>query len=189
MSSPFGHSIAGYLIYSCKSKNLRPQNYRELLLFIFVANVPDLDFLPGIIIGTPNLYHHGISHSLGFAFIVSLLLTQIVQFSSKHTKFKTNFLYFFGTYSSHLFLDYISVDARPPLGIPIFWPLTNEYFICPYPILPPVSHAQSDYAGTAEVFSQIFSIHNLHVIMIELTITIPFFLLLFIYLKSLSHKY
>ncbi|MFQ5584839.1 MAG: hypothetical protein ACE5GL_10425 [Calditrichia bacterium] len=65
MPSPIGHSLAGYVIASFKSGSLFNKNLSTVLLFVFVANVPDLDFIPGLIIGKPNIYHHGVSHSLG----------------------------------------------------------------------------------------------------------------------------
>ena len=40
-------------------------------------NAPDLDFIPGLILGRPNLYHHGISHSLGAAVIFSCILDSV----------------------------------------------------------------------------------------------------------------
>ena len=44
-----------------------------VLLFVLFANAPDLDFVPGILLGDPGAYHHGISHSLGFALMVAVV--------------------------------------------------------------------------------------------------------------------
>ncbi|MFQ5584838.1 MAG: hypothetical protein ACE5GL_10420, partial [Calditrichia bacterium] len=52
-----------------------------------------------------------------------------------------DFGYFGGLYLSHLVLDYFSYDGRPPIGIPIFWPLSNEYFMFPNPIFPGILHS------------------------------------------------
>ena len=65
-----------------KSKTLKPQNVKLLFFYIFIANAPDLDFLPGLIIGKPNLYHHGISHSLGIGILFSLILAFIIVFNT-----------------------------------------------------------------------------------------------------------
>jgi len=65
MSSPFGHFLVGYITVGYKSRTLRVQNLKELGLYCFIANAADLDFIPGIFLGKPYLFHHGISHSIG----------------------------------------------------------------------------------------------------------------------------
>jgi len=119
MSSPFGHSLAGYIIGAYESKTLTVQNVKRLILYIFIANAPDFDFVPGIIMGKPNLFHHGISHSFWAAVFSSCLIASVLNYKGIK-KLKKGFLLCFSLYSSNLFLDYISVDGRPPLGIPLF---------------------------------------------------------------------
>ena len=184
MSSPFGHSLAGYVISSYKSKTLKPQNIKLLFFYIFIANAPDLDFLPGLIVGKPNLYHHGISHSLGAGILFSLILAFIIN-RKYHQSIRSNFFLFFSLYSSHLFLDYLSFDSRPPLGIPLFWPLSNKYYM--FPLLPGVKHSALDHATIGEFLGEIFSIHNLYVISLEFIVMIPFILLLLV-LNKHFHK-
>ena len=185
MSSPIGHSLAGFILASCKFGTLKIKNYKPLILYIFIANLPDLDFLPGILLGTPNLFHHGISHSLGMGIIFSFLLAYVLK-SRKIDAFWDSFLLCFCLYSSHLLLDYISMDERPPSGIPIFWPIMNKYYIFPRPILPSVWHSILDHASIIQFLKDAFSIHNLYVIVLEIVIMSPilFFLWLFKFLKS-----
>jgi inner membrane protein len=171
MPSPFGHSLAGYFVSVCSSKSLRVHKVKNQLFCISIASVPDLDFLPGILMGTPNLFHHGISHSLGAGILFSCILALIL--NKKSSNFKKEFFTCFGLYGSHVFLDYLSVDGRPPLGIPIFWPLSNEYFIFPYSPFPQIKRSELDYATMAEFLNDACSIHNLYVIILELTIFIP----------------
>lgn len=147
------------------------------MFYLFVANAPDLDFVPGIIMGKPNLFHHGISHSLGAAVLSSCLLAAILNYKGIKN-LKKGFLLCFGLYCSHLFLDYISVDARPPVGIPLFWPLNQEYFIFPHPILPPITHSELDHATIGQFLEGVFSIHNLYVVLLEMAITVSFILIL-----------
>ena len=46
----------------------RERRSRTMLAIALVASlVPDLDFVPGIVIGDMRAFHHGISHSLAFA--------------------------------------------------------------------------------------------------------------------------
>ena len=187
MSSPIGHSFAGYIINSYSSRSLKIQGIKALFLYIFIANVPDLDFVPGLLVGKPNLFHHGISHSVGMGAIFSLLLALLLNIGDTENLNKDFFL-FFSLYCSHLLLDYISYDTRPPLGIPIFWPLSNEYFIFKYPILPPVAHSKNTYANIAQFFSGAFSLHNLYVVLMEFAVSLPRLFIVWILNLNRSRK-
>jgi len=116
---PFGHSLAGYIVSAYKSKTFRLNNVKILALYVFIANAPDLDFIPGILIGKPNWFHHGISHGLGAGLIFSFLLVLGLKCTRVKSQ-KNNFVLYFSLYCSHLFLDYMSIDGRPPVGIPLF---------------------------------------------------------------------
>lgn len=183
MSSPFGHSFAGYLVFVYESKSLRVKNVKKLFFYLLIANAPDLDFIPGILIGTPNLFHHGISHSLGAGILFTCFLAAILKYErSKYLN--RDFFICFGLYCFHLLLDYLSVDGRPPLGIPLFWPLSHEHLIFPHPIFPPIMHSELDHATMAEFLKGIFSTHNFCVILIELTVFTTMLFILYLNLKK-----
>ncbi len=172
MSSPFGHSLAGYLVVAFSSKAVVVNNFRVLLLCAFVANAPDLDFIPGMVIGKPNLFHHGISHSLGAGILLAFLLSVVMK-GKGGKSIRKRFLLFFSLYCSHLLLDYVSQDGRAPIGIPLFWPFSQKYYIAPYPILPPIMHAPLDNATIDQFLSEVFSAHNLYVVFFELATVLP----------------
>ena len=171
MSSPFGHSLAGYIIAAFISKTFLVREIRTIFLFVFIAIAPDFDFIPGILIGIPNYFHHGISHSFGVGALVSVMLVIISRVKKKQSEKK--FLLYFSIYCSHLFLDYISLDGRLPLGIPVFWPFSNKYYISPYLILPPIMHSAQDNATLGQFLNGVFSIHNLYVILLETIVMSP----------------
>jgi inner membrane protein len=184
MSSPVGHSLAGYIFYCLRVKSRSPKT--DGILFstaLFAANLPDFDFLPGLIIGQPNLYHHGISHSVGVALVASLLMAWGTGFF-RHYSYLKNYFFFFTIYCSHLLLDFFSIDTRPPAGIPALWPLTSRYLISSHPILPPVRHSHLDNATTLQVLTDIFSLHNLYVIFLECSIMLPVCIIIFRILKK-----
>jgi len=185
MSSPFGHSFAGYVISFYKSKTLKPQSLRIIFFYVFIANMPDLDFLPGLLIGKPNLYHHGISHSFGAAILVSFALAFFIH-RKNHKRIGSDFILFLSLYCSHLFLDYLCFDRRPPLGIPLFWPLSTKYFI--FPLLPGIRHSALDHATIREFLAGVFSMHNVYVISLEFIVMIPFIVLL-LFLHRYVHKH
>lgn len=185
VSSPFGHSIPGYIFAAYESKTLKVHNAKKILFYTFLANAPDLDFVPGALMGMPNLFHHGISHSLGAGVLFSLMVTFLI--GRKENLYKRLFLICFSLYCSHLFLDYVSVDGRLPIGIPLFWPLSNEYLIFPHPILPPILHSSLDHATIGQFLDGFFSVHNLWVALLELAAMVPF-LLIFTVLKRYRKK-
>ncbi|MDM8541041.1 metal-dependent hydrolase [Desulfococcaceae bacterium HSG9] len=184
MSSPIGHSLSGWVIASYRSRSLKPvniKNLQRLALYIFIANAPDLDFIPGALMGTPNLYHHGISHSLGTGLIFALVLALILTWKDK-ALFGREFVFMFVIFSSHLVLDLLSVDGRPPMGIPLFWPLSNQYFMIP--ILPPVMHSVLDHATIIQFLADVFSLHNLYVVGLEILLTVPFIFMIHFIIKQ-----
>jgi len=173
MSSPVGHALAGGILVCAGRSCRRIPPLSVLLVGMVIANAPDLDFIPGFILGQPNLYHHGISHSLGAAVFLALLWTFFVN-RLLHWRVYIGGFQFFCLYSSHLLLDLLSRDGRPPYGIPLFWPLSGKY--CMIPLLPAVSHSQYDHATISMVLHDIFSPHNMYVIGLEILLVLPLFL-------------
>jgi len=183
MSSPIGHSLAGVIIAGYRDQTLRRQKIGFLFLCAFIANAPDLDFIPGILVGQPNLYHHGISHSLGAAVFFSVLLAvAAIRWSTK--TFLYNFFFIFALYGSHLFLDLISYDGRPPFGIPLFWPLLDKYFM--FPLLPSFQHSPFTHAGIGEFIHGILTLHNVYVIGLEIFLAVPIALVCWLFSRLTS---
>jgi inner membrane protein len=168
MPSPIGHSIMGYIIYRATVKPMAEQRWRDLGLYLLVANAPDLDFLPGLLVGDPNRYHHGSSHSLGFAVLVALVCTLWVMLRNRETKWRS-FTICFALWSSHIGLDYCSIDTRLPYGVPLFWPLSDAYYIAPFAFFPDIRRA----LASSEFLTSLVSLHNLWAISVELLVLGP----------------
>jgi inner membrane protein len=179
VATPIGHALAGYAVYRFSGPAPDAGRVSLLWLCVIMSVAPDLDFLPGIIMGRPALYHHGITHSLGFALLVSL--TMAIFYALRGWSFPAIFMLSCFAYSSHLVLDFFGYDGRPPYGIPLFWPLSNEYFISPVPFLWGVHHVQSTSGSIAEWFDGIFSLHNLGAIALEIVFVAPFAWLAYMY--------
>jgi membrane-bound metal-dependent hydrolase YbcI (DUF457 family) len=144
-------------------------------LGVALAVAPDLDVIPGLLVGQPALYHAEASHSLGAALAVSAaaaVLLRVVGLS-----FLAAFLVGFLAYGSHLALDMVGVDGRPPFGIPLLWPLSDMRFISPVPLLPGVRHAATASTGTVDWLQALFSLRNVIAIGIEVLVTGPLLLL------------
>jgi hypothetical protein len=91
--------------------------------------------------------------------------------------FSSIFLLCFAAYSSHLVIDLLGPDGRPPIGIPIFWPISDAPFISPEPVLIGVEHASSSSTPTGEWIKALVSLRNFAAIIIEVLIAVPFIIL------------
>jgi membrane-bound metal-dependent hydrolase YbcI (DUF457 family) len=96
-----------------------------------VAIAPDLDLLVG--------EHRGISHSIGAAFIAGVLAWVVTQSALSPTTRRRWALAVFAAWCSHVALDWMSNDTRPPIGVMALWPFTQAYFKAGLEIFPAVS--------------------------------------------------
>lgn len=176
LATPIGHALAGYAIYGLRPDVQAEERRMLLALCLALAVCPDLDFLPGIIIyGQPALYHQGISHSLGMAIGVGLAVALL--YSRTHRTVLGHWGLFTLAYASHLLLDVLGPDGRPPYGLPLFWPITDGYYLSPIQIFWGVHHADRTSATTGEWLMGIMDPFNLGAIGIEILIVLPFVLL------------
>ena len=180
MASPIGHAIAGYTVYRATWNKNREDSKTLLFLCLLMGIAPDFDFFPGILVGQPALYHQGISHSIGFAVISSLILAWLYSF--KRGTFLGDWGRFCLSYCSHLLMDFFAPDGRLPFGEPLFWPFDTSHYLGPFQIFRGFHHAGSTSASTTEWLAGIFQPSNLVAIGLELMVFTP--LLLFLYWKS-----
>jgi hypothetical protein len=140
-----------------------------------MAIAPDFDFIPGILQGQPNLYHQGISHSLGLGLFITFGIALII----RGGHFWTNWTVLFFAYASHLALDFFAPDGRPPYGQPLLWPIRNQYYLASpsLQILWGVRHAAATSAHTGVWLRSILNLQNLNAIAIEVLVVLPFVLL------------
>lgn len=165
MATPIGHTLVAGILYFTGRRSL-PTGFSLLVLYGLFANAPDLDFLPGILIGKANAFHHGISHSLGMGLIFAAVVTTVlVKTSQRFAQYGLLRLMLIGfiLYASHIVVDYITLDNSYPFGMPIFWPITSQYFHAPLYIFPNVLHSSASA----------LSVHNLFVAGRELVVFAP----------------
>ena len=172
MPSPVGHSLAGFIIYKIAPGMQGMARWQVIALYLFAANAPDLDFVPGLVVGDPNRFHHGFSHGIGFGLLFAVILSLLLCISKKDWLWR-NFRIFLSLYLSHLTLDYLSTDTGAPYGVPFFWPVSNAYYIAPFVLFSDIHRSNS----TANFFSSLFSTHNLWSVTRELLVLLPFLVL------------
>lgn len=177
MATPIGHALFGATIGSfVEPERIHSRTRNEAMLLAgLVATIPDFDVIPGLVVGQPILYHSGISHSLGFALLISLLIATICHIRNR--SFVGIFVLCLLAYSSHLMLDFFATDGRAPYGIPIAWPLIQDHFISPIPLLPGVRHASFSSASTQTFISGLLTVRNVKTVAIEVGMALVLFLL------------
>jgi hypothetical protein len=126
MPSPIGHILAGAGVYLAATRK-EDRSTAALGVVLLGSVLPDFDFLPGILIGHPAAFHHGISHSLTFAALFGVVIFFIVcRFENKKIAVRTGILAGLA-YASHLAIDLVSVNEGAR-GIPIIWPISSDRF-------------------------------------------------------------
>ncbi len=169
MPTPVGHSLVGYALYLSLIRNKLKKSWKTILLVVFISNLPDIDYLPGLIVGYPNKYHHALTHSLGFAIIVGLIFALFYFWRYKGMNLSQLILIFSGLSFSHIVLDYFAIDTSLPYGVPLFWPITSRYFISPVPLFLDIHKAT-----VSNLFiSSLFNMHNFWAIIMESVIFMP----------------
>ena len=128
MALCFTHAAAGYLVYEAA----RPASRHSAGLLagaVLLANAPDLDFVPGIVIGAPAIFHRGPTHTVLAALVVGLVAAGIGWWrrpgghgAGWWAAFAT------AAYGSHLLVDFVTIDQIPPYGAPFLAPLSDRFF-------------------------------------------------------------
>jgi membrane-bound metal-dependent hydrolase YbcI (DUF457 family) len=114
-----------------------------------LAVAPDLDLLAHI--------HRGATHSLGAAFIAGLaavLITRNLRWGAAAA----------AAWTSHVLLDWLGTDTRPPAGVMAFWPFSHEFFESTVHLFPAVSR---------RYWLSEFWIYNVKALAVELCILVP----------------
>ena len=139
MSSPLAHSLTGtaLLLAFAPEKPGRPRLLLTLAAGAVLANMPDVDFLAAVLTSAPRAaVHRTATHSLAAAIAAGLAaggtLGELLGVSRWRGRALAT-----TAWLSHLVLDLLSADSRPPAGLTLFWPLSSA-FVPPWPLLPEV---------------------------------------------------
>jgi len=136
MALPIAHATAGYLVYEAVRPSGAGQRLGLLAAAVVLANAPDLDFVPGLLLGRPETFHRGVTHTLGAAVVVAALAFLLARLVSAVPGVARRAAMVAGAaWASHLVLDYFTADAFPPSGARFLWPLSDAYWISPVPLL------------------------------------------------------
>jgi membrane-bound metal-dependent hydrolase YbcI (DUF457 family) len=155
MPSPIGHTLAGYVLTRhLGTEVLSP--WRWVLFVAVVTSLPDLDFLPGLVVGDSGRYHRHFSHSLSATLAVALALGALWRFRGR--RFLPMFLLAGLAYGSHLLVDsFILLDTSRPVGpregVMLFWPFSERMVAIHVPVFRQIVHGGEGLGFVASVLT------------------------------------
>ena len=126
MPSPIGHALGGIAgAWPLVPRDVRKRAALASALVVgAIAAAPDLDLLIND--------HRGPAHSVGAAILAGVAawwVTRRVRWS----------LAAGAAWASHVLLDWLGTDTRPPIGIMALWPFSTGYYQAPISIFPAIS--------------------------------------------------
>ena len=171
MPSPVGHTLGAFAALVALEPRIVASRYKTTIAlgasFVF-GSLADADFVVAHFTSLPYLRHHYFSHSIPFAICFTVLFWILVKcFRLRNAGRLAGLIGV--AYSTHLLLDYFADDGSRPYGIPLLWPFINKHFIAPFDLF---------YSIHRWEFSDIFSMHNLVGVMIEIAVLAPIALLM-----------
>ncbi|HET9440562.1 MAG TPA: metal-dependent hydrolase [Longimicrobiales bacterium] len=125
MPLPLAHTLVGYSCAAASGVRFRRDTFTALLFSLVVANLPDVDFLPGALANEPVLYHRAVAHTLPAALLCGIIIGAVL------TRFGKRFweITLLGVlvYTSHLFADMVNFGGGN-IGVQIFWPIDHGWY-------------------------------------------------------------
>lgn len=158
MPTPLGHALAGLAVHAaCQDKKplaLNRENAGWAALAIVASLAPDLDFFHlsegGLTVS--GLWHHGVTHSMGFALAAGAAVALWARVRGRPDSLKV-FIVVAGAWTLHVLADLLNVDQYPEngIGLPALWPLSDKFYILP--ILPGVNRAEPFTSASLGAFA------------------------------------
>ena len=168
MDTPVAHCLVGLSIFCFVRRTPvinQPGGVRSLVIILLIAaNLPDFDFLPGLLFGSPEKFHRQFSHSIAFCLMATAALLIYLKLARIQASIFISALWFTAIFS-HLAIDWISLDVAGLPGIELWWPVSEHRYIAD-PVL---------FLGARrnEIFSELTVGYNLFAITWELLILVP----------------
>ena len=182
MPLPVAHSLAGAAIYRGLDADGSWLGSRRVLLAIVLANAPDFDMIPGILMGEPNRFHQGPTHSLAFVAIAAAVAAlgaaagRVWPLRAGVARAVTGTAMIVAAlWASHLMLDAFTTDLSEPVGIAALWPF-SELRLSGIDWFPHVEKL-SGQGGPIAFAASLFARNNLWAIFVELATMVPIVLL------------
>jgi membrane-bound metal-dependent hydrolase YbcI (DUF457 family) len=130
MPTPVAHSLAGLAVHFISPALRGRQRWLAGMVVVALANLPDIDFIPGYLVGEPRAYHWGPTHSLLAALMAGVMAGTIARRHKQ--RFTPWFAVAATAYASHVLLDLLLGPGAPQsVGLQVLWPFSAERFMAP----------------------------------------------------------
>lgn len=188
MALPVAHSMVGLalgiwrFLPTCSGLKdafrIAWQKRVEFLICIIIANAPDIDLAFGMLAGKINLFHHLVTHTIGWAVLTAIFLWIYLKFAvRKPPAFALWFVFLL--MASHLVIDIFTADTKKPIGIMLAWPFSDSYWHAVYSIFP---------APAKKTLAEVPSLHNLKNAGLEFLVCLPLVLLALVSRVKVTRK-
>ena len=145
MPSPIGHALAGLTVsWLCGPQTPPAAAAPQTGLFsrvspltaacVAAAALPDLD-----LVYYP--FHRTATHSFGFTLLIFIVTAGVTRWVTGRTLWTTA-LVVSAAQSTHILLDWLGVDGRPPFGIEALWPFSHTWYISGWDIFLPTERRE-----------------------------------------------
>ncbi len=176
MPTTIGHALGGIAATELTrpDRTEGPRPWALLLVAAVVANLPDLDFVPGALMGHAERYHRGGSHSILAAVLVAATLgPAAARALGGRTRAWVGVL--FAVYSSHLVLDLLLRDPTGGPGIAALWPLTDVRYALNVPgqhVLDPLRTLDPGFFRNG-ILGGLLSVRTVQVFLVDGLLVLP----------------
>ena len=143
MPSPIGHLLAGAAVGISLEPDRAPDRTTARRLSRFaawsalIALAPDLDL---VIPGAHRMATHGLGTTL-LLMIVTMVVTGRVT-----GRVNGRWVLMVGAaHASHILLDWLGRDTRPPFGLEALWPFSDAFYISGWDVFPPTERRVLTY--------------------------------------------
>jgi membrane-bound metal-dependent hydrolase YbcI (DUF457 family) len=161
MPTPVGHALGGLGVYLATRQAPLREDVTLAAACVAVSLLPDLDFAIGPFVG--RSYHHYFSHSLGFTAIFGALVYALTRLLGRSKPMRDTVV-LTAVYLSHILLDLVGKDTFPPIGVQLFWPVSDAFYTSNVFIFDEV------WRGT---FGRLFGLHNWMAVGREVLVLLP----------------
>ena len=143
------------------------------MLCMAVAALADIDFAPALFgrLGLANSTHRHVTHTLLFCVVVFGAAVLLMKAFRAAGVWRSSFVLFCCSLS-HILLDLLGKDSRPPIGLPFLWPFVGRSFKIPIALFPDLKK---------DTYAEIFSLRTMWIVGYEVAVFGLIFLLLAVY--------
>ena len=153
MPTPVGHSLAGLAVRIAAPRSVAQQRIASSVLLIVLANLPDIDFLPGYVSHDPRAYHWGPTHSVGATLIAASTVALIARWRGQRWRPWCALAAL--AYGSHVVLDLLmGRHAGPGVGLQVLWPFSDMRYMAPWSVFRMAPSAMVEYGPLHALFSR-----------------------------------